>query len=49
MNINIPGIGNLDALKKKSIVFSDTSNKYRKYMYGWLNYKIIIFVNNCMI
>ena len=32
-NINIPGIGNLDALKKKSIVFSDTSNKYRKYMH----------------
>ena len=32
-NINIPGMGNLDALKKKSIVFSDTNTKYRKYMH----------------
>ena len=32
-NINIPGMGYLDALKKKSIVFSDTSTKYRKYMH----------------
>ena len=32
-SINIPGMGNLDALKKKSIVFSDTNTKYRKYMH----------------
>ena len=32
-SINIPGMGNLDALKKKCIVFSDTNTKYRKYMH----------------
>ena len=32
-NINIPGMGIIDELKKRSIVFSDTNTKYRKYMH----------------
>jgi len=32
-NINIPGMGIIDELKKKCIVFSDTNTKYRKYMH----------------
>ena len=31
--INIPGMSYLDALKKRSIVYSDTNTKYRKYMH----------------
>ena len=32
-NINIPGMSIIDELKKRSIVFSDTNTKYRKYMH----------------
>ena len=32
-NINIPGMGIIDELKKKNIVFSDTNTKFRKYMH----------------
>ena len=32
-NNNIPGMSIIDELKKRSIVFSDTNTKYRKYMH----------------
>ena len=32
-NVPTPGMGLVDELKKKSIVFSDTNTKYRKYMH----------------